>query len=231
MGSTNVKKSLAALGAGLLMFFLQGFALQAVAQDAVVSNGSGYQAGVHYDVLAQPVRTRKRDKVEVVEVFWYGCIHCYHFEPLINDWKKKQADDVDFWQSPAIWNGAMKVHAQAFYTAKALGVLDKLHAPLFTSLVVERKRLANEEELAELFADYGVDKQAFSDTFKSFGVVSQVKQADARARSYKISGTPELIVNGKYRVSSGKAGGQKQMLDVVDFLVNKERQAMAAKTP
>lgn len=228
MRSINSKKSLAAVCVSLLMFVLQGTAEEAAAPAA---EAASFVAGTHYDVLPQPVRTRNSSKIEVVEVFWYGCPHCYHFEPLINAWKQAKADDVDFWRSPAMWNGAMKVHAQAFYTAKALGVLEKLHTPLFTSLVVERKRLADEGELADLFAAYGVDKKKFSDTFNSFGVVSQVKQADARARSYKISGTPELVVNGKYRVSSGKAGGQKEMLDVVDFLVAKERQAMAAKTP
>lgn len=228
MGSTNSKKMLAAVCLGLLMFVLRGVAEEA---PAAATAAPQFQAGVNYDVLAQPVRTRNSDKIEVVEVFWYGCPHCYHFDPLVNNWKQKQADDVDFWRSPAMWNGVMKVHAQAFYTAKALGVLDKLHNPLFTSLVVERKRLGTEEELADLFAAYGVDKKQFSDTFKSFGVVSQVKQADARARSYMISGTPELVVNGKYRVSSGKAGGQQEMLEVVDFLVNKERQAMAAAAP
>lgn len=223
MSLSNSRKLAGVIGALLLMFVVRGFA-----EESAQPAAEQFIAGVHYDVLPQPLRTRNSDKIEVVEVFWYGCPHCYHFEPLVNNWKKKQADDIDFWRSPAMWNSLMKVHAQAFYAAKALGVLDKVHEPLFTSLVVERKRLGSAEELADLFAGYGVDKDKFISTFNSFGVVSQVKQADARARSYGITGTPELVVNGKYRVSSGKAGGQAEMLDVVDFLVNKERQAAAA---
>lgn len=207
----------------LALVMLLSYQATAYAQQGV----ERYQAGVHYDLLPQPVRTRDGDKIEVVELFWYGCPHCYHFEPLINNWKKKAGDDIDFWRSPAMWNDRMKLHARAFYTAKALGVGEKMHEPLFTALVVERKPLASEPEIEDLFAAHGVDREKFRNAFKSFGVVSQVKQADARARSYQISGTPELVVNGKYRVSAGKAGGQKEMLDVVDYLVDKERRAAA----
>lgn len=192
-------------------------------------NAQTFVAGTHYDVLETPVRTRDADKVEVVEVFWYGCSHCYNFEPFVKQWKKNKPDYVDFWSSPAIWNDTMKLHARAFYTAKALGVLDKLHDPLFTILVVERKRLSNQSQIEDLFADYGVDRTQFEKTFNSFSVNSQVSQADARARSYKVTGTPEVIVNGKYRVSGRSAGGQAKMMEVVDFLINLERKNLASK--
>jgi protein dithiol oxidoreductase (disulfide-forming) len=196
---------------------------------AVSQPAQQFEAGKHYQVLTSPVRTRDANKVEVVEVFWYGCSHCYNFEALVSQWKKKQANDVDFWVSPAIWNGPMKLHAKAFFTAKALGVSEKLHAPLFTTLVVERKKLGNKRQIEDLFADYGVDRNKFSKAFDSFGVNSQVTQADARARSYKVSGTPEIVVNGKYRVSARAAGGQAQMLSVVDFLIAKERALLASE--
>ncbi len=186
-------------------------------------NAQTFVAGTHYDVLETQVRTRDSSKVEVVEVFWYGCSHCYSFEPFVKQWKKNKPDYVDFWASPAIWNATMKLHARAFYAAKALGVFEKLHEPLFTILVVERKRLSNEKEIENLFADYGVDREQFKKTFNSFSINSQVNQADARARSYKVTGTPEVIVNGKYRVSGRSAGGQAKMMEVVDFLINLER--------
>ncbi len=186
-----------------------------------------YIAGQNYDVIETPVRTRDSNKIEVVEVFWYGCPHCYNFEPLVVQWEKTQQDDVDFWASPAMWSSAMQMHAKAFYAAQALNVMDKLHNALFTTLVVEKKPLNSEAQIQALFTDYGVTAEAFSKTFNSFGVNSQVKQADARARSYGITGTPEMIVNGKYRVTASKAGSQAKMLEVVSFLVNKERAAMA----
>lgn len=182
-----------------------------------------YEAGKHYVVLDNPVRTSNPNKIEVTEVFWYGCGHCFHFEPLVKAWKEKQADDVAFVRSPAMWNKDMELHARAFYTAKALGVLDTLHDPLFDAMNVRKKRLADEAEISELFVANGVDADKFAKVFNSFGVTGKVRQADARARSYRITGTPELVVDGKYRISTRAAGGQKEMLDVADFLVEKIR--------
>lgn len=182
-----------------------------------------YQAGTHYTVLDNPVRTADADKIEVTEVFWYGCSHCFHFEPLVKTWKAKLADDVAFVRSPAMWNKPMELHARAFYTAKALGVLEQLHEPLFEAMNVRKQRLADEAEISALFVANGVEADKFAKAFNSFGVTGQVRQADARARSYRITGTPELVVDGKYRISTKAAGGQQQMLDVADFLIEKIR--------
>ena len=192
----------------------------------LASAQQAYVAGKDYIVIDQPVRTRSKDKVEVVEVFWYGCGHCYNFESVINPWSENLPDHVDFWKSPAIWNSAMEVHARAFYTAKALGVYEQINKPLFTALVIDRKRLNNQAQLQAFFADYGVEAADFDKAYTSFSVNSQVKQADARARSYKISGTPELIINGKYRVSAREAGSHAGMLAVTDYLIAQEKAAM-----
>ncbi len=162
----------------------------------------------------------------MVELFWYGCSHCYTFEPVVEKWADKLSDDVDFWRSPAMWNDVMVVHARAFYAAKTLGILDKVHMPLFKALNVERRRLATEQELADFFAAHDVDPEKFKKAFNSFSVSSGVRLADSRARSYKITGTPEIVVNGKYRVDAKMAGGQQQMLDITDFLVARERAAL-----
>ncbi|UTA47764.1 thiol:disulfide interchange protein DsbA/DsbL [Simiduia sp. 21SJ11W-1] len=182
-----------------------------------------YQEGKHYVVLDNPVRTANPNKIEVTEVFWYGCGHCFHFEPLVKSWKEKQADDVAFVRSPAMWNKTMELHARAFYTAKALGVLETLHDPIFDAMNVRKQRLANEAEIAELFVANGVDADKFAKVFNSFGVTGKVRQADARARSYRVTGTPELVVDGKYRISASAAGSQQAMLEVADFLVEKIR--------
>lgn len=182
-----------------------------------------YKEGVHYVRLDAPVRTRDSAKIEVTEVFWYGCGHCFRFEPMLHQWQERLGDDVDFQQSPAMWNDTMELHARAFYTAKALNVLDQVHQPLFNALNLEHKRLASESELADFFAANGVERERFLKAYKSFGVISQVKQADARARSFKISGTPELVVDGRYRISTRMAGSQADMLKVADFLIEKVR--------
>ena len=182
-----------------------------------------YQAGVHYTVLDAPVRTADASKIEVTEVFWYGCGHCFHFEPLVKPWAKQLPEDVAFVQSPAMWNGAMELHARAFYVAKALGISEQMHDPLFEAMNVAGKRLANEAEIKDLFVANGVDADKFTKAFGSFGVTGQVRQEDARARSYRITGTPELVVEGKYRISAKEAGGQAQMLEVASFLIEKVR--------
>jgi thiol:disulfide interchange protein DsbA len=192
------------------------------------SGGKQYAADTHYDVLSPAIRTGNPEKIEVVEFFWYGCGHCYTFEPVVSQWKQNLDDDVEFKGSPAIWNKPMELHARAFYTAQVLGVADKVHLPIFQAMNVDRKPLGSERDIATLFADHGVAVDDFNKAFNSFGVASQVKQAKARAVSAKITGTPELMVNGKYRVSTRKAGSQAEMLKIVDFLVEKERAAQGS---
>lgn len=186
-----------------------------------------YIAGTHYEVLATPVKTRDAKKIEVVELFWYGCSHCFKFEPMVEAWKKQQANDVDFHRIPAIWHKTMSLHAQAFYTAQALKILDKIHHPLFTLMNVKKKKMKDEASIAEFFATQGVDKKTFEKTFNSFGVKSQLSLAKSRALSYHLQGTPEIVVNGKYRISSNMTGSQANMIKVADFLVSKERAALA----
>lgn len=183
-----------------------------------------YQAGIHYQVIANPVRTLDPSKIEVTEVFWYGCGHCYHFAPLLAAWEQEQPADVLVRHSPAIWEDVMATHARLYYTAKALGKLDEMHLAIFDAMHKGGKRLAAEDEIAKLFANYGVDEETFHNTFNSFGVRSQVKQADARQRSYGVASTPTLVVNGRYRISGLNLEGQAEMLKVADFLINKIRQ-------
>ncbi len=190
---------------------------------AVFAQEPQFQAGTHYQVLGRPLHTADPDKIEVLEFFWYGCGHCYTFEPMIQQWKKGIAEDVDFVGSPAIWNEPMAIHARAYYTAKAMGVLEVMHNILFAAMNVDRKRLASEQELAQLFAANGVAEEQFKDVFNSFGVTSQVSLAGSRGRNAKITGTPEMLVAGKYRISARTAGGQAQMLEVADFLIERER--------
>lgn len=183
-----------------------------------------YIAGQHYIVLEQPVRTVDPKKIEVAEIFSYHCGHCFNFEPALQAWKKQQAEDVVVVQTHAMWNQQMENLARAFYTIKALKIEDKAHMAVFNAIHLEQKNFNTPDQWAEFLSAYGTDKAAVLKTFNSFGVTSQVKQADARARGYGITGTPEMVVNGKYRITSSKLnGGHAEMLKVADFLVNKER--------
>tara|TARA_R110001592_G_scaffold363043_1_gene679552 strand:- start:35062 stop:35721 length:660 start_codon:yes stop_codon:yes gene_type:complete len=191
--------------------------------------GETYVAGESYDLITPPVRTANPDKIEVVEFFWYGCGHCYNFEPLIGAWKKTLPADVEFHGSPAMWNEVMELHARAYYTAEVLGVLDNMNLVIFQAMNVDGKRLTSEADIQKLFVANGVDAEDFAKAFKSFGVSSQVNQASARARAAKITGTPALMVNGKYHISGRKSGSQADMLKLADFLIAKERAAAASQ--
>jgi cyclophilin family peptidyl-prolyl cis-trans isomerase len=179
--------------------------------------------GEHYVVLDRPVPTRDSSKVEVVEMFSYGCPHCYEFETPVKAWGKQQSDDVDFWVLPAVWNKSMELYAGAFYTARELKVAEKIHQPLFAAIVIEQKSIRNESDLAEFFAKHGVDKKAFTEAFNSTAVKTKVKHAEERVRLYKPVGVPEIVVNGKYRIDRMRAGGLTEMLAVAEYLVSKER--------
>ncbi len=188
---------------------------------------SRFVAGTHYTELPQAVRTNDASKVEVLEVFWYGCGHCFRFQPIVDAWAEDIPDYVDYQRFPAIWNDLMAVHAQAYYTAENLGVVDSVHGPIFDAINVQRNRLQNERQLATLFAQHGVSEDDFSTAFNSFQVKTQVNQAQRKMQDYQIRSTPNVIVNGKYLIATNEAvQTQEQMLEVVDFLVAREQAAM-----
>ena len=197
----------------------------AQAQDAAIAPASGekYQAGKHYKVIPAPVRTANQDKIEVNEVFWYGCPHCYHFEPTINPWVAKLPDDVNFVRVPAMFGGVWDLHGQMFIALQTMGVEAKVHAAVFEAIQKDGKKLASPDEMAEFLATQGVDKDAFLKTYNSFGVKGQVANAKRLGMAYQISGVPAMVVNGKYRFDIGSSGGPEQTLDVADQLIAKER--------
>jgi len=207
----------------LLALSLLTFGLSCTAEEGATE--TAYVEGTHYELINPPVRAVSPDKIEVAEFFWYGCGHCYAFEPMLEQWRKSMPEDVSFRGIPAVWRDVMELHARAYYTADALGVLDTMHPVIFQAMNVDRKPLASEDEIAALFVANGVSAEDFHKAFNSFGVTSQVNQGIAVGKSAKITGTPSLMVNGKYQISARQAGGQAEMLKVVDFLVEKERAA------
>lgn len=192
---------------------------------AMVAQAAQWEEGTHYEKLGTPLPTSSPDKIEVTEVFWYGCPHCYDFKPLIEEWEKNKADDVEFILLPAALGSSWETHARAFYTMQALGVLDKTHSPMFDALARDRKPLNTPERIADFLTEYGVDKEKFLKTFNSFGVNAKMQQAQSKVRAARITGVPTIIVDGKYKVSASMAGNHENMIKVIDYLVEKERSA------
>ena len=200
----------------------------AMAHSEISLAAETYVAGKHYQLLEQPVPTSDPERIEVTEIFWYGCSHCYDFEALLEPWAEKLSGDVVFVRNPAVWHPTMELHSRAYYTAKVMGLLDTLHPVIFKEINVEKNKLASEEALAELFVAHGADEEKFHKTFNSFGVSSAVRQAQARQRGYQVKATPEMVVNGKYRITSRLAGSHADMLEIAAYLVAKERENLSS---
>ncbi|MEM7027639.1 MAG: thiol:disulfide interchange protein DsbA/DsbL [Pseudomonadota bacterium] len=175
---------------------------------------------------AQPTQTG--DKIEVVEVFWYGCPHCYDFEPYVEKWLETKPDDVELRRMPGVFRKSWIPHAKAFYAAEKMGVLDKVHQPIFEAMHKKRKKLNDFDALEDLFSDQGIDSGEFKKAYNSDEVDTKVKQAYLMGQRYKVPGTPAMIVNGKYLVSGSSAGSFENMIKVVTELADKER-ALAAR--
>ncbi|MDM3870514.1 thiol:disulfide interchange protein DsbA/DsbL [Porticoccus sp. W117] len=201
----------------LLLLVCLPFAVAAQAADE-------FQAGVHYRVLPEPVATADPKRVEVVEVFWYGCHHCYRFTTRIRQWAAELPDDINFVRMPAIWHPKMALHAQAYYAAEELDVLDQLHPKLFDAIHAKGKKLDTEYEIYQQFVEAGVKEDDFSRGFHSFRVRSRLLRAEQRSRQYLVISTPCMVVNGKYLVTVEGAGSRDKMLDVVEFLLAREAQ-------
>ena len=182
-----------------------------------------YVEGRHYQILDNPTVTRNPSKVEVVEVFWFGCNHCYSLESYIQPWKRNLPNDVDFWKSHITWNAQAETHARLFYSAKALGIEEKAIPAAFTAIWREGRNLLGNSEVEYFFKGFGIEKERYLSVSNSFGVNNAVKQANNRMRQWAVTGVPTIIVNGKYKVSGTREIGTSKLLDVVDFLIEKER--------
>ena len=182
-----------------------------------------YVEGRHYQILDNPTVTRNPSIVEVVEVFWFGCNHCYSLESYIQPWKRNLPNDVDFWKSHITWNAQAETHARLFYSAKALGIEEKAIPAAFTAIWREGRNLLGNSEVEYFFKGFGIEKERYLSVSNSFGVNNAVKQANNRMRQWTVTGVPTIIVNGKYKVSGTREIGTSKLLDVVDFLIEKER--------
>jgi thiol:disulfide interchange protein DsbA len=173
-------------------------------------------------MINPPQPTADPGKVEVIEFFWYGCPHCYHFEPDINAWLKTKPDNVTFIRQPAIFNAHWAAHAKAYFTAEALGAVEKMHADFYNAIQNQKRALETEDDLAKFFAEHGVSETDFRKAYKSFAVDTKMRQAESMAARYGVTGTPSLAVNGKYRIGGSTAKTFSNMIAVTNTLIKQE---------
>lgn len=209
----------------LLLLISMPFAVAQAAQDE-----ESFAEGIDYELIVPAQPGGSDGSVEVTELFWYGCPHCYAFEPNVRDWLADKPDYVEFSRLPAIFTSPRwELHARAFYTAKVLDVFDKMHAVIFHAIHEEKERLDSKADLAELFAENGVSKEEFNSAFDSFAVQSSIRRAADLTKRYGIDGVPTMVVNGKYRVDGPIAGTYDRLIEIVNFLVEKEHAEAAGQ--
>lgn len=184
--------------------------------------------GTHYQRI-DGQQTRDTDEgIEVVEVFWYGCPSCFSFEPYLQRWAEGKPDDVVLRRIAGSMNRSWRVHARAFYTAEALGVLDRMHDAFYRALHIDRRRLDDGDALAAFFAEHGVDDAEFRRAYASFSVETNMRRGDQFVRRFRLTGVPSIVVAGKYRTDPGMAEGYERMIELIDHLVEMERRESAA---
>ncbi|TFH47646.1 MAG: thiol:disulfide interchange protein DsbA/DsbL [Lysobacterales bacterium] len=181
-----------------------------------------------YELVTPPQPTDTPGKVEVVEVFWYGCPHCFTFLPNMEQYANSKPDYVAIRHMPAIFRDTWVAHARAFYTAELLGVQKQIHRPLFEAIHLRKLPLDTQEELMKFFESYGVSNDDFKKTYNSFAVESLLRKSQVMQQRYGVRGTPSVIVNGKYRVSGSLAGPPEEMIKVIEALVERERAVKTA---
>jgi len=184
------------------------------------------QAAEQYEPVSPPQPTADASKIEVLEFFHYGCPHCRHFDPLVEEWLKHIPADVTFSRVPAIWgNPNLRALAQFYYAMEAAGIAEQLHPKVFEAFQDKKVPLNTEEGAIQWVQDNGFDGKKFADAYKSFGVRGKVQRADQLARNYRIRGVPTLAIDGQFLTSASMAGSHEEALKVADQLIARVRQS------
>lgn len=203
-----MKKLLAVFGLLLTVFTAQAFA--------------EYEEGFEYKLLDKQPPVAKSTPVEVVEFFWYGCPHCFHFEPYINNWKATKPDDTSFVKIPATFNKTARFHAFVYYALDLMGEAERVSDAIFSAMHKQGKKLANQSDMEAFLSDEGVDIATFRKAMKSFAVDNRVKRASSLFSKYMLRGVPVVVVGGRY--VSGDVKNYQEMVKVTDHMIELARQ-------
>jgi len=202
----------------ILTMCLLPWAAQVRAKDLVP-----YQEGLHYFLVdnAPPVTD---GPMELVEAFSYLCSHCNTFDPYVRAWKKRKPEHVGFRRIAVVFGrGSWELYARGYVTAEMMNVAGEAHEALMDRLWKENRIMRSMEELAEFYSQFGVDKDKFLATASSFAVDTRLRKDQLQVQAYGVTGTPTLILNGRYRIAGNAAVlSFDAMLDIVDFLIERD---------
>lgn len=183
------------------------------------------QMGKDFDRTAQAINAETPGKIEVVELFWYGCGHCYQMEQPINAWVKKLPADVTFKRVPAIPNAKWAPMAKAYYAMENLGVLEKLHAQLFDAIHKQKVLDPTDEKAAIdwVTKQSGMDRKKVEAEFGSFTMNTNLNRAASIFRASGATGVPSIVIDGQYLTSSTMAGNNHTALSTADYIITNVR--------
>ena len=194
---------------------------------AGMAQAAGYEEGKHYKRVDHP-KTIEGDTVEVLEFFWYGCPHCYSFEPYIGKWEKNKPENVAFERIPATFQPMWVLHARAYYALQMLGVGEQIHPKFFSEIHNKKNYMKTLDALIAFVEKQGVNRTEFVDAMNSFTVETKVRKAQKLVNGYKLNGVPSVTVNGKYLISASMAGSYDNMIKIMNYLIEKEAAQAAA---
>ncbi len=216
------------LAGALLAFTVNACAQEHSAAAADPAPSVEVIAGKTYFPIDPPQPTASGDKVEVLEVFSYACIHCAHFQPYADEIKSKLPAYAEYSYMPAIFNESWEAFARGYYTAQSMGMVEKTHQALFDAIHRDHRQFRSFDDIAAFYGEHGADVEKFKQIATSFEIESKLTRSRSLVPKYGVDGTPSLIIDGKYRVTGASAGGYPQLVVLVNKLVE---MAHASKTP
>ena len=204
-------------------------ALTAIAAVATLSTYANFEEGKDYLVVPIPQEAPPSEKIEVVEFFSYGCIHCYRFEPALQAWLANIPEDVEFRREHVLFQQSWVPLARAFYIAEDKDILAKVHTPLFEAIHKHRVNMADISNLRALFVNKAdVEFEQFDEAFNSFEIHNKLRASITKMRAASINAVPTMVVDGRFVVTTDSARGAQRIVKVVDFLVSKVREERSA---
>ncbi len=219
-----VKQKIAVGVVAMIVLIVIGYFSTLVIKDTPILGE--FVEGEHFTVLENPRRVRG-PKIEVMEFFSYACIHCYNFDPALSDWARENETNVDFVRTPAVSNDYWRTLGRNYYTLEKLGLLAQSHLPFFREVHEVKRNFTNPERIADYFDGKGTTRNAYLQTFNSTDITRKITLADQLGRRLQVAAVPTIVVHGKYMVRTTRSVGTARMLDVMDYLVNREIEVQA----
>ena len=189
------------------------------------------EPGVNFKPTKEVIPTESKDKIEVVELFWYGCVHCYNMDPYLDKWADDLPKDVTFKRVPAIPRKDWVESAKAYYALESLGLVNKLHEKLFDAIHKEKEFKHNDTKaLINWIALEGkLDIKEVESAFNSFSMKAKLSRSFKIFKAIGATGVPTMVIDGKYFTSSTMAGGEQNAIDIMNFIIKNVRKDKTKK--